>query len=121
MKVAYIELAGKKHPLCFSLTAANALDKAFGSLESMSDRILSSNVGQQLEAINTVLEILLKAGRIYASASGMEIPDPLPCSPADLIDVTDGEAVRSIFSAISGDTEREVETVPKNQEATQGL
>ena len=69
----------------------------------------------------TPLEILLKAGRIYASASGMELPEPLPCAPADLIDVTDGGAVRSIFSAITGDTEREVETIPKNGEAAQSL
>lgn len=120
MKVSYIELLGQKHPMCFSLTAATEMDKAFGGLESLSETLQAGGVGQMAMSVNTALEILLKAGRTYASLSGMELPDPLPCAPADLIDVTDGEAVKSIFSAISGDTEREVETVPKNGEAAQG-
>lgn len=121
MKVSYIELLGKRHPMCFSLTAATEIDEAFGGLEALSDRVQEGSLAQSAAAINKALEILLKAGRIYASASGMEIPDPLPCAPADLIDVTDSEAVKAIFSAISGDTEREVETASKNREATQGL
>lgn len=121
MRVSTIELLGKKYPMCFSLTAAAELEKAFGSLEKMSTLVLSGGIVQQTEAVNLVLTILLKAGRVYASASGMEVPEPLPCAPADLIDVTDGAAVKAIFSAISNDTEREVETVPKNGGAAQGL
>lgn len=121
MRVSTIELLGEKHPMCFSLTAAAEMEEAFGGLENLSERMTGGSLVQQMSAINTALEILLKAGRIYASASGMELPEPLPCPPADLIDVTDGGAVSSIFSAISGDTEREVETVPKNGEATQSL
>ena len=121
MRVSTIELLGKKHPMCFSLTAATEMDEAFGGLENLSERIKSGGLAKQAAAINRALEILLKAGRVYASASGMELPEPLPCAPADLIDVTDGVAVKAIFSAISNDTEREVETVPKNGEAAQGL
>lgn len=120
MRVSTIELLGKRHPLCFSLTAAAEMEEAFGGLDGLSDQLTSGGVGQVARNVNTALEILLKAGRVYASASGMEVPDPLPCAPADLIDVTDGEAVKAIFSAVSGDTEREVETVP-NGEAAQGL
>lgn len=121
MRVSTIELLGKKYPMCFSLTAATEMDEAFGGLENLPARINSGGLAQQMAAINTALEILLKAGRIYALASGQEVPEPLPCAPADLIDVTDGAAVKAIFSAISNDTEREVETVPKNGEAAQGL
>lgn len=120
MKISYIELLGQKHPMCFSLTAATEMDEAFGRLDSMTDRIREGSLVQQAEAINKAVEILLKAGRIYASACGMELPEPLPCAPADLIDVTDGAAVRAIFSTISGDTEREVKAVSKNAEATPG-
>lgn len=119
MRVSTIELLGKKYPMCFSLTAATEMEDAFGSLDKLSERIQSGSLTQQAGAINKALEILLKAGRIYASASGLEVPDPLPCAPADLIDVTDGKAVKAIFSAVAGDTEREVETVP-NGEAAQG-
>lgn len=117
MRVSYIELLGQKHPMCFSLTASAELDAAFGGLESLSDRIQSGSLAQQAEAINRAVEILMKAGRVYAAAMGMDVPDPLPCAPADVIDVTDGAAVRAIFSTIAGDTEREVETEGKNGEA----
>lgn len=119
MRVSYIELLGQKHPMCFPLTAASAMEEAFGGLEGLLDRVNTGSLAQQASAINQALEILLKAGRVYASASGMELPDPLPCAPADLIDVTDGKAIKAIFSAVSADTEREVETVPKKQDAAQ--
>lgn len=119
MRVSTIELLGKKYPLCFSLTAATEMEEAFGGLDNLSERMTGGSLAQQTGAINTALEILLKAGRVYASASGMEVPEELPCAPADLIDVTDGGAVKAIFSAVTGDTEREVETVPPNGEAAQ--
>ena len=121
MKVSYIELLGKQYPMCFSLKAATEMDEAFGGLESLGKRLQTGSLAKQMAAINKALEILMKAGRTYAAAAGMEVPDSLPCSPAYLIDVTDGAAVKAIFSAISNDTEREVETVPKNAEAAQGL
>lgn len=120
MRVSTIELLGKKYPLCFSLTAAAEMEEAFGGLEQLADRMAAGSLAQQAGAINTALEILLKAGRVYAAASGMEVPEALPCAPADLIDVTDGGAVKAIFSTVAGDTAREVETVP-NGEAAQGL
>ena len=36
MKVSYIELLGKKYPLCFSLTAATEMEEAFGGLDKRS-------------------------------------------------------------------------------------
>ena len=120
MRVSTIELLGKTYPLCFSLTAATEMEEAFGGLDKLSERMAGGSLAQRAGAINTALEILLKAGRVYAAASGMEVPETLPCAPADLIDVTDGMAVQAIFTTISGDVEREVETVEKNGEATQG-
>jgi hypothetical protein len=120
MRVSAIELLGKKYPLCFSLTAATEMEDAFGGLDKLSERVAGGSMAQRARAVNTALEILLRAGRVYASASGMEVPEPLPCAPADLIDVTDGAAVKAIFSTMSGDTEREVETVP-NGKAAQDL
>ena len=120
MRVSTIELLGKKYPLCFSLTAATEMEDAFGGLDQLSERMAGGSLAQRAGAINTALEILLKAGRVYASASGMEVPEPLPCAPADLIDVTDGGAVKAIFSTVAGDTEREVEAVHPNGEAAQG-
>lgn len=121
MRLSYIELLGKKHPLCFSLAAAEALDEAFGSIEKLDEEIGSKDVGRIARATNTLLEILMEAGRIYAAALGEELPEKLPCRPADVIDVRDKTVLANAMAAIRGDTQREVETESKNMEATQGL
>ena len=118
MRVSTIELLGKTYPLCFSLTAATEMEEAFGGLDKLSERMAGGSLAQRAGAINTALEILLKAGRVYASAAGLDVPPPLPCEPGDLMDVTDGNAVNTIFSAISGSAEREVEIESKNVGAT---
>lgn len=120
MRVSHIELAGKKHPLCFSLTASAELDEHFGGLEEMERVMTSGTLHQKARAIDKVLTVLMKCGRTYAEAVGMELPDPIKCSPGDLIDVTDGKAVQAIFSAINSDVDREVEVESKNVKATQG-
>ena len=120
MRVSYIELLGEQHPLCFSLAASEELSEKFGSLEKMQKEMVSKDISKVAKAFDTILTILLKAGRIYVSATGGKLPAELPCRPADLIDVTDREAVRSIFTVISADTARTVETKTKNAGATQG-
>ena len=119
MRVSHIELAGNKHPLCFSLTASAELDEHFGSLEKMEEVMTNGSLYQKARAIDKVLSVLMKCGRTYAEAVGMELPEPIRCSPGDLIDVTDGTAVKAIFSAISNDIDREVEVESKNEKATQ--
>ncbi len=120
MHVTYIELLGERHPLCFSLAAVEAMEAAFGSLEGMSAELNCGQLGRIAKAADTALAILLKAGRIYCSASGQELPQALPCRPADVIDVTDKETISAIFRAMSGDSRREVEAETKNAPATPG-
>lgn len=120
MRVSYIELLGEQHPMCFSLAASEELSTEFGGLDRMQEALASGDIARVAKAVDTVLDCLLKAGRIYVSATGGELPKELPCRPADLIDVTDGTAVRAIFTAISNDTSREVEAKTKNGKATQG-
>lgn len=119
MRVSHIELAGNKHPLCFSLTASAELDEYFGGLDEMERVMTNGTLHQRARAIDKVLAVLMKCGRTYAEAMGMELPAPIKCNPGDLIDVTDGTAVQAIFSAISNDTDREVEVESKNAKATQ--
>ena len=113
MKVTYIELLGERHPLCFSLAASEALDEAFGGLDRMTQALSSGSLSQTAKAVDMVLQILMKAGRVYCGARGDELPPPLPCRPADLLDVRDGSTVGLILTAISGDSEREVEAASK--------
>lgn len=117
MKVSYIELAGRKYPMCLSLSAAAALEDAFGDLTKMGEALTQGSIRDKTTAVNDVLRILMAAGRTYVHAEGGEVPEPLNCAPSDVLDVTSGAAVNAIFSTISGDTKREVEAEPKKAEA----
>lgn len=110
MKLSYVQLGGEKHPVCFSLSAIESIEDEFGSLDTMRDGLAKGSV----KAINTVLEIMLEAGRAYCLGMGMDCPPKLRCRPADLIDVTDTDVVKDIFAVISGDSERSVEVRSKN-------
>lgn len=119
MKVHYIELLGKEHPLCFSMAAAEELDEHFGGLDKMADELMSGDIKRVAKATDVVLAAMLKAGRIYAGAMGEELPSPLPCKPSDLLDPREGRAITTVFAAIKGDAARKVRT-QGNAEATQG-
>lgn len=121
MKMSYIELAGKKHPLRLSLGASEKISDEFGSLDSMQKSLLNKDIsqGDTIRIIDRVLTILMEAGRIYASACGDELPPELTCRPVDLIDASDPAAIQAIISAMKDDTDRTVETEVKNVEATQ--
>ena len=118
MRVSYVEFLGQKHPICVSLAATEQLVEAFGSLEQFADALDKSDLARTAQAVDTTFQILLKAGRIYASAMGEELPPELPCRPADLIDVRDRSAIAAIFAAMRADTSRTVEVEQKNGEAT---
>lgn len=110
MRVNYIELLGEKHPLCFSLAASEELSEQFGDLNKMSGELTSKDAKRVAQAVDKVLNALLKAGRIYASAMGHELPKPIPCRPADLLDVRDSNSMKVIMEAMTADTKREVQT-----------
>lgn len=121
MRTGYIELAGEKHPLCFSLSAIEDVCEEFGSVESMRDALTSADVGANLHAIDSVLTILLKAGRNYARAMGQNLPPELPCRPADVIDPSDTGVIQAIFDTITDGSKHDVDVKvkEKNAEATQ--
>ena len=123
MNVTYIELAGKRHPLCFSLAVSEKLDEAFGGLENMQDELDSKSVSRISKAVDIVLTALIEAGRIYMTACGEAdaLPPRLICRPVDLLDVRDQKVISTVLAAIKGDSSREVEAVSKNGGATQGL
>ena len=121
MRVSYIDLLGEKHPLCFSLSATEEIVEEFGGTEQMADAITGEDALSKLRAVDKVLDILMRAGRRYCAAAGLEMPEsPLGCRPADVMDVTDPSAVEAIFSTISGDSRRTITAAPKNAVLTQG-
>ena len=118
MRMSYVEFLGRKYPLCFSMAASQELVEAFGSLDKMADALDETKLGEMAAAVDKILTILMKAGRIYAQAVGEDVPPELPCRPADLIDITDKQAINAIFNAMKTDSERSVEAVSKNVKAT---
>lgn len=121
MRVTYIELLGERHPLCFSLSAAEALAAKFGSLGEMNKALTSKDPIESVDAIDYVLRIMLKAGRTYLSAKGENLPPSVPCPPSELLHAKEKTtAMSAIYAAIINDSEREVEIEPKNAPATSG-
>ena len=105
MKISYVELAGTRHPVCFSLSAIEDIEDEFGSLEGMKAALTSGKV----KAINRVLEIILWAGRAYCEGIGEDCPPQLRGRPGDLIGAGDTEIITEIFRAMRDDSDRAVE------------
>lgn len=119
MKLGYVELLGQKHPMCFSYTAMAELEEHFGSLEAMEEQLGAEKLSIYVPAVNALLETLMRAGRIYASAIGEELPPPLTCKVVDVISLEDKREIITAYRTITGHSKREVEVAAKKQEATQ--
>ena len=121
--IQYIELLDKRYPMCFSITACEAIEAEFGSVKNLAD-VLSDENGKPFSALNKALEILIEAGRAYCRVAGLECPEPLPCRPGDLILLSDPETMNKtigkIFATMRDDSERTVEAQVKNPEAKLG-
>lgn len=116
MRINHIELLGEQYPMVFSSKAAERLADEFGSLDKMKEAITADN---PFKAVNTIIKILVECGRKYCEVMKIDCPPPLPCDPGELIDVSDPNALSSIFSTIANGNEREVEAVEKNGATTQ--
>lgn len=122
MERQYIELLGEKHPLCFSMSAAQRLTERFGSLDEMGAQLGSEDASIRRDAINDALEELMQAGRVYAKALGEPLPPQLPCKPADVLPPQTAPVLALILRTMRGDSQRDVEAEGsvKNVEATPG-
>ena len=110
MKLHYLNIGGEKRPACFSLSAVEEIEDEFGSLDKMVEDLNKGKV----KTVGKVLDIMLKAGTAYCAGMGIECPPPLKCRAADIIDVTDADVIKEIFSVMNGDAERTVEVKGKN-------
>lgn len=109
MELHHIELLGERHPLCFSMTAAQNLSRHFGSIQEMGEQLMHEDVSIRRDAINDALAELLKAGRVYAKAKGEPLPPELPCRVADVLRPETAPVVSLILAVMQGDAKREVE------------
>ena len=120
MKVTYVEFLGQKHPLCFSLKAYEEVLDTFGSMDGLYAMLTSDNLTDIIQGLDKLLPILMRAGRLYASAVGAQLPPELNARPSDVLDARDPAALMTVIESIKNDTARTVETAQKNVEATPG-
>ena len=109
MELRHIELLGEKHPLCFSMSAAQNLTRHFGSMEEMGEQILNEDVSVRRAAVVDVLTEMIRAGRVYAKAMGYDVPRQIPCDIADIIEPDTVPLVGLILSVLRRDSSRDVE------------
>lgn len=116
MKENKIIILGKEYPLCFNAKAEEQIKDLFSTED---DEIDTSKIG--IKDVDSLLKILMDSGRLYYKITERECPAPLPCDPSDVMDTNElGEALRVIIDTMTGDREREVETVDeKNAVAAQ--
>ena len=114
MEVRCVWCLVQRNPLGLCMGASETILAEFKRLDEMRDAIAGDVLVKKGHALDRVLQILMKAGRIYLSACGEDVPPELPCRPADLIDVRDPKATQAIFDVMRSDTERTVEAEGKN-------
>lgn len=133
-RITYIELAGKKYPLIFSLAASKAISAKFGGIDKIGELLSSGNLGaKEIETISFIITVLIKQGCAYKNMFEADLP-PEPGARHDgekyislsqeevetCISLNEaGKIVEKITECIRGSsqTEIEAETETKNMEA----
>ena len=136
-RTVYIEIAGKQYPMRFSVGASIAITKKFGSLQNMANSLKNGddvNEEKTFETIIWMTETLIRQGCAYKNMFEKDVPPPknapiidgkwtpLPREALEIaLGISDMEEINAkIQECINGGKEKEVETVEKNLQATQG-
>ena len=73
MRVNYITIKdGERHPMCLSLSAIEEIIETFGGLTEMTETLRGDDQLAKLRGINSMLEILMRAGRHYCAEMGID-------------------------------------------------
>ena len=120
MDMSYVRIRGEKYPVCFSLTAASAIEKHFGGLEPMKRALSSNDPAQVIRAAEVVLKAMLNAGKAYAHLRFEPVKELPKLTPQLCV-----LAISDLLRSIERDTKREVFAQPakrkgKSQEAHEG-
>lgn len=131
-RITYIELAGKKYPLIFSLAASKAISAKFGGIDKIGELLSGGNIGaREIEAISFLVTVLIKQGCAYKNMFEADLP-PEPGARHDgekYISLSQEEVetcitlseagiiVEKITECINGSSQTEIETETKNMKA----
>ena len=111
MRTATVEILGEVHTLCLSTRAKLEIDERFGGLDKAFDSLKSEDQRVLLETTFGLLEIMMRAGSIYAKCTGGTMVKPLSAEEMfDLIGISELPAlVTALRDAIINGVKREVE------------
>lgn len=131
-RITYIELAGKKYPLIFSLAASKAVSAKFGGIDKIGELLNSGNIGtREIEAISFLVTVLIKQGCAYKNMFEADLP-PEPGARHDgekYISLSQEEVetcitlneagiiIEKITECVNGSSQTEIETETKNMKA----
>ena len=123
MRTATVKVLGEVHILCLSTRAKIEIDEKFGGLDAAFAKLTSDDSRSVLETTFSLMEILMRAGDIYAKRVGMSNAKTITADDMlDLIGIDDlPELISALRDAIVNGAKREVEveeTGPKNAQAT---
>ena len=134
--MTYMEIAGKRYPMRFSLAAMRAVTEKYGSVDKMGDIMSGGNDVNTLDALAWIAGVLIRQGceykNIFETAASPEKDMPVedgkyvPLSDEALavaLDVKDiGELSEKILEAMRVGQKKEINTETsgnrKNAEAT---
>ena len=135
-RITYVEIAGSKYPLSFSLGASKAFAKKFGSIDKMGEVMRSAGDGvnmETLDAITYIMAVLIQQGVAYMNLFCKDLPPEKGVRIEDgkhvalteeeldvAVDLNNaGDLIAAITGAMntSGKTELEVQSKEKNGKA----
>lgn len=137
-KIATIRIVGKEYPMSFSLMAAKKITEKFGSMEKafqkMAQGTAENSSDTLMDTLVYMVEILISQGCAYKNMFEKDVPPPenapviegkwtpLPREALEIaLGISDIEEINAkIQECINGGKEKEVESVEKNLQATQG-
>lgn len=74
-RMTFIELAGKKYPLIFSLGASKALSAKFGDISRIGEMLGSGKMGvEEIDSITYIVTVLIKQGVAYKNMFEADLP-----------------------------------------------
>lgn len=121
MKTGMMEVAGTKYPLSFSARVIVACNERYGSIDNIDSALENEDgdIGKVLTECFWLLAEMSRAGSAYQKLMGNDTPEPLTEDfLLDVVGVDDiAELKFNIFSAITGDMQREVETEDEKEAA----
>lgn len=131
-RITYIELAGKKYPLSFSLGAAKAIAAKYGDLGKLDEAITIEKLDEEtIDIISYTIAALMKQGAAYKNQFEIDLP-PEPGAHIEdgryialsqeeiemCIGIKSEKMITAIMDAIDASSDKELEADSKNEKAS---